>query len=81
MGLGFLLIFLWVAAIVYQSCLGYGTAYRLTKKGADNGVALFWWIVVTSLAAIIPGLGFYIWTKYKNIDVPEDTGFKLDRDL
>jgi hypothetical protein len=25
-----------------------------------------------SFAALVPGLGFYIWNKYKNIDVPED---------
>ena len=65
-------IFIWFAVFIYQVCLGYGTAYRLTKMGADNGTALFGWIFVTGLAAIIPGLGFYIWNKYKNIDVPED---------
>ena len=75
----FFAIFIWLAVVVYQACLGYGTAYRLTKMGADNGTALFGWIFVTSLAALVPGLGFYIWNKYKNIDVPEDK-FLADAD-
>ena len=77
--MAFFFIFLWIAVIIYQSCLGYGTAYRLTKRGADNGVALFLWLLVTSIAAIVPGLGFYIWNKHKNLDVPEETDLKIDR--
>ena len=58
--------------MIYQCLLGYGTAYRLTKEGSDNGVGLFLWIFAMTLVAIVPGLGFFIWNKYKNIDVPED---------
>jgi hypothetical protein len=49
-----------------QTVLGYGTAYRYTKRGGDNGVALFGWMIVFSLAAIIPGLGIYLWSKSKD---------------
>ena len=70
--MAFMLIFAWICIILYQCFLGYGTAYRLTKEGGDNGVALFLWVFAMSLAAIVPGLGFYLWHKYRNIDVPED---------
>ena len=66
------IVFVWIAATIYQVFLGYGTAYRLTKEGSDNGTGLFLWLLFTSAAALVPGLGFYIWNKYKNIDVPED---------
>ena len=69
----FFLLFAWICIAVYQACLGYGTAYRLTKQGGDNGTALIGWLLVTGLAALVPVLGFYLWTRYKNIDVPEDT--------
>jgi len=46
--------------------LGYGTAYRLTKQGGDNGVSLYGWMIVTGLAAAVPGLGIYLWKKYRN---------------
>jgi len=46
-----------------QGFLNYGTAYRLTKKGGDNGVALFGWWLVLGFAAIIPGLGIYLWVR------------------
>ena len=75
----FMFIFLWSCAAVFQCFLGYGTAYRLTKMGADNGVALFWWVFVMGLAALVPGLGFYLWNKYKNLDVPEETDLKIER--
>jgi len=46
----------------------YGTAYRLTKRGGDNGVALYGWIFALSFASLVPGLGFYLWKKYKDED-------------
>ena len=58
--------FLWWALTIVQTFMGYGTAYRLTKTGGDNGIALFGWMFVMSLAAIIPGLGIYLWYKYKD---------------
>jgi len=63
--MGALIYFLWIVLLTVQSFLGYGTAYRLTKNGGDNGVALFGWMLVCGFAAIIPGLGFWLWAKYK----------------
>ena len=58
--------FLWLLLFVIQGYLGYGTAYRLTKRGSDNGVALFGWMIVTGLAALVPGLGIWLWIKYRD---------------
>ena len=62
--LGDFIIIFYVIYIV-QVLFGYGTAYRLTKEGGDNGVALFGWMLLFSLAAIVPGLGIYLWYKYR----------------
>lgn len=68
MRMGFLILYiLWYVIVVVQMCFAYGTAYRLTKRGGDNGVALFGWILVMGLAAIIPGLGIYLWVRNRNI--------------
>lgn len=56
---------LYLIAIV-QVFFAFGTAYRLTKKGGDNGVALFGWFFVLYLASMIPGLGIYLWFRYKD---------------
>jgi len=61
-----IIIVAWHIVTVIQVFLGYGTAYRLTRDGGDNGISLFGWLFVTSLAAIIPGLGFYLWHKYSD---------------
>ena len=53
----------WETIWIIQVALSYGTAYRKTKKGGDNGVALFGWMLVFSLASIIPGLGLYLWNR------------------
>lgn len=58
---------LWYIVSVVQSFLGIGTAYRLTKNGGDNGVSLWGWLFVLSIASAIPGLGIYLWLKYKDI--------------
>ena len=62
------LLFLWQIISLVQMFFGYGTAYRLTKNGGDNGVALFGWIVACGFAALVPGLGIYLWFKYKDAD-------------
>ena len=59
------LILLYQILVIVQGFLGYGTAYRLTKRGGDNGVSLFGWMFLTSLAALIPGLGIWLWQKYR----------------
>lgn len=58
-------IILWYIIMIVQSILLYGTAYRLTKNGGGNGVALFGWMFVLQIANLIPGLGIYLWYKYK----------------
>ncbi len=55
----------WTIVYAIQSILAYGTAYRYTKKGGDNGVSLFGWMIVFGIAAIIPYLGYYFWKKSK----------------
>lgn len=42
-----------------------GPAYRYTKNGGDNGIALFGWMLLFGLASLIPGLGIYLWYKSK----------------
>ncbi|MCL1786699.1 MAG: hypothetical protein FWG38_01825 [Defluviitaleaceae bacterium] len=64
--MGTLIYFLWTISTVVQVYMGYGTAYRFTKNGGDNGVALFGWMLVCSLAALIPGLGVWLWLKHKD---------------
>jgi hypothetical protein len=68
--MGGFLGFLWWAVIVVQTFMGYGTAYRLTKANGDNGVSLFGWMIVFQLASIIPGLGIWLWIKYRDLDDP-----------
>jgi len=55
----------WYITIIVQSFFGYGTAYRLTKSGGDCGASLFGWLIAMQLAALIPGLGFFLWKKYR----------------
>ena len=56
---------LWYLITAIQVFFAYGTAYRLTKNGGDNGVSLFLWLLVMTLAASIPGLGIYLWYQYR----------------
>ena len=63
-----ILYILWQIVNAIQLFLSYGTAYRLTKNGGDNGVSLFGWMLVMGLASLIPGLGIYLWVKYKDTD-------------
>ena len=60
---------LWYIFYFVQLILSYGTAYRLAKAGGDNGVSLFGWFFVMSLTSAVPGLGIYLWQKYRDIDV------------
>ena len=59
-------LILWYIIIVVQGILSYGTIYRLTKKGGDNGVALFGWFIVIGLASAVPGLGIYLYVKNRD---------------
>jgi len=62
------LIILWQITVVIQGFFAYGTVYRLTKNGGDNGIALFGWLLVLGLASLIPGLGIYLWYHYRDVD-------------
>ena len=62
-----LLLILWYIIVVVQGFLSYGTAYRWTKNGGDNGVVLFAWFFVLALASIVPGLALYFWLKSREI--------------
>ena len=62
----FLLLFLWYIMVLVQGFMAYGTAYRATKNGGDNGVALFGWFFLFGLAALVPGLGIYLWHQSKD---------------
>ena len=62
------LAFVWYAIVIVQSFFSYGTAYRYTKRGGDNGISLFGWLLALGFASLIPGLGFYLW--HKNRDIP-----------
>lgn len=55
----------WTVFYYVQQFLAFGTAYRAAKRGGDNGVSLFGWLIVYSLAAFVPGLGVYLWSKGK----------------
>jgi len=52
--------------LLVQNLLAYGTAYRLAKKSGDNGVSLFCWHFLMSLAALVPGLGIYLWLRNRD---------------
>lgn len=54
----------WWLFYVIQMFLAYGTAYRCTKKGSDNGAALFIYLIGFSFAALIPGLGLHYYIKH-----------------
>jgi len=59
---------LWYLITIVQVFFAYGTVYRLTKAGGDNGVALFGWFLVMQLASLVPGLGIFLWLRYKDSD-------------
>ncbi len=60
----FFVIGFWLLFYVIQLFLAYGTAYRCTKKGNDNGAALFIYLIGFSFAALIPGLGLHYYIKH-----------------
>lgn len=62
-----IIMVLWYIVMIVQSLMSYGTAYRLTKNGGDNGVALVGWLILMGFASMIPGLGIYLWIRYKNV--------------
>ena len=64
--MGFLVV-LWQLIVTVQGFFAYGTAYRLTREGGDNGVSLFGWLFLIGLASLIPGLGIYLWYKCRDI--------------
>jgi len=65
---------LWYILYFVQVLLSYGTAYRLAKTGGDNGVSLYGWLFLTHLASLVPGVGIYLWYKYRDLEGPYDSG-------
>ena len=55
---------IWCIIAIVQFFLGFGTAYRCTKKGRDTGVGLFIYVIGFSLAALVPGLGLHYYIKH-----------------
>lgn len=70
---------IWEIIAVVQSFFGFGTAYRSTKNGGDNGIALYGWLIAYSFAALIPGLGFYLWYKSRETESTSDEDWNEDR--
>lgn len=62
-----LILILWYISIIVSMFLNYGTAYRLTRNGGDNGIALFGWFFALAFAGIVPGLCIWLWFKHKEI--------------
>ena len=58
-------LIVWYIVFGIQVILSYGTAYRLTKRGGDNGASLFGWLIAMEFASVIPGLGIYLWIRYR----------------
>jgi len=63
--MGFI-FWIWAIIVFIQTFLNFGTAYRLTKRGSDSGIALWGWLLVLNWAAAVPGLCIYLWHKYKD---------------
>lgn len=57
------LLVLWLLCWGVQACFSLGTAYRYTKRGGDNGLALWGWMFVFGCSSMVPGLGLYFWYK------------------
>ena len=66
--MGYLILIAWYVLAIIQLFLVYGTAYRYTKKGGDDGFSLFGWMLAFELASLIPGLGIYLWKTSKEED-------------
>ena len=73
-----LIVLFWGLCYWIQMFFGFGTAYRYTKRGGDNGIVLFGWLCVFSFSAIVPGLGIYFW--YKTRKEEQETKKKKESD-
>lgn len=54
----------WFLFVIVQYFLSFGTAYRATKKGNDNGFGLFIYLIGFGVASVIPGLGLHYYIKH-----------------
>ena len=66
--IGLLALVLWTIMYTAQVLLAFGTAYRKTKHGGDNGATLFGWLFIHSIAALVPGLEIAFWQASKKLD-------------
>jgi len=60
-----ILLIIWQIIFIVQVVFSYGTAYRMAKSGGDSGVSLFGWLWLMQLASLIPGLGIFLWFKFR----------------
>lgn len=60
----YIIALIWFVFFVIQLFLAFGTAYRCTKRGNDNGVGLFIYLIGYFFAALIQGLGLYYYIRY-----------------
>lgn len=77
----YLLVLVLFCIWIIQAFLNYGTAYRLTSANGRNGVSLFGWWLGLSLASIIPGIGIYLWKKYRGKKKEKSAGADQDGQL
>ncbi|MCL1809816.1 MAG: zinc ribbon domain-containing protein [Clostridiales bacterium] len=82
-GILYFLVFVWYVVYIVQACFAYGTGYRLAKKGGDNGISLFGWLFVLQLAAMVPGLGIFLWVNYRDtgkvkVEVDDKAWFRYE---
>lgn len=58
-----LLGIIWAIFYIVQFFLAFGTAYRCAKRGADNGVSLFIYLLSFTMVAFVPGLGLHYYIR------------------
>ncbi|MCL2361739.1 MAG: hypothetical protein FWC73_08010 [Defluviitaleaceae bacterium] len=55
----------WIIITVVQFLLGHWPAFRLLRQQDNNGLSLFGWLIAMCVAAFVPGLGFFLWHRYR----------------
>jgi len=69
----FVLLYIYVAIVAVQEIFSLGTALRLTKYEGGDGIDLWKWRFKLGFASLIPGVGIYLWYKYRDLDVSGTT--------
>ena len=77
--MGDFLYLVWRVIVIAQVLMAYGTAYRMTKAGGDNGVVLFGWMFLFNLAALVPGLGLGLWLWRRSLGEEYNTQLQISQ--